>query len=144
MNMLDKAINIASNAFLGKVDKQGRPYILHLIWVMNKVRHLGEIYMIVAVLHDLLEDTDWTIEGLMKEGFSQEITEALDLLTHYPTEAYENYVSRLSTNTIAREVKMRDLEHNSKITRLKGIRDKDVERLRKYNQSYLFLKNIVS
>jgi len=68
MATLGKAIAIAATAFEGAIDKGGNPYILHCLWVMNAVRHLGEDYMIVAVLHDLLEDTDWTAERLVKEA----------------------------------------------------------------------------
>jgi (p)ppGpp synthase/HD superfamily hydrolase len=62
--MLARAIEIASKEFVNVTDKSGRPYILHCLWVMNKVRHLGDTYMIVAVLHDLIEDTHWTLEML--------------------------------------------------------------------------------
>jgi (p)ppGpp synthase/HD superfamily hydrolase len=80
--LLSLAISIASKAFEGLLDRGGRPYILHCLWVMNKVRHLGPKYMIVAVLHDLIEDTFWTIEMLRGIGFPEDVLEAIDLLTH--------------------------------------------------------------
>lgn len=138
---LAKAIQIASNAHLDQKDRGGNPYILHPLWVMHKIRHLGEDYMIVAVLHDVPEDTSVTIKDLMLFGFSQTVIDALILLTHDKSIPYMDYVKILAINEIARAVKLRDLEHNSKITRLKGLRDKDFERLKKYQIAYDYLKN---
>ena len=139
--MLGRAIAIAGQAFQNKQDKGGKPYILHCLWVMNKVRHLGEKYMIVGVLHDLVEDTDWTIERLRAEGFSKEVLMAIDIMTHDKEGvSYEVYTSVIYLNDIAREVKLRDLEHNSKITRLKGVTSKDVTRAKKYHTAYIYLK----
>lgn len=141
MNLLAKAIRIASVAFEDIQDKGGKPYILHCLWVMDKVRHLGEDYMIVAILHDLIEDTNWTLEQLEEEGFPLKITAALELLNFKTT---DNYIRRIKVikeiNDIATQVKLRDLEHNSKITRLKGIEDKDIQRLKKYSEAYTILK----
>ena len=138
---LGTAINIASNAHLGQLDRGGNPYILHPLWVMHKLRHLGTKYMIVAVLHDVVEDTDVTYEDLKPHGFNFEIIEALKLLDHSDTSVpYEEYIEKLATNCIAREVKLRDLEHNSKITRLKGLKQKDFDRLVKYQKAYAYLK----
>lgn len=138
---LSHAIYLASLYHNNVYDKAGEPYILHVLWVMNKVRHLGHKYMIVAVLHDILEDTAMTIPYLKKHIFEDEVLEALKLLTH--TEGrYDSYINKIidSGNDIAIQVKLRDLEHNSKITRLKGIEDKDVERMKKYHKSYMKLK----
>ena len=137
---LGLAIKIASDAHLGQLDKGGNPYILHPLWVMHKIRHLGVKYMIVAILHDVLEDTSVTIEDLIAYGFNFEIIEALKLLTHDPSVPYMTYIEKIALNDIARQVKLRDLEHNSKITRLKGLRDKDFERLVKYQKAYQYVK----
>jgi len=139
MNMLAKAIQIAATAHLNQEDKSGKPYILHPLWVMNAVRHLGEDYMIVAVLHDVLEDTDWLPNDLKNEGFSTDIITALSLLIHVHSDPYEEYIKKLSFHPIAREIKLRDLEHNSRITRLKGLRKKDFDRLEKYHKAYTYL-----
>jgi (p)ppGpp synthase/HD superfamily hydrolase len=141
--MLSKAIAIASKAHLNQTDRGGNPYILHPLWVMNKIRHLGEKYMIVAVLHDTLEDCDEiTVEFLKNQGFNGEILSALSFLNHDKSKkTYEEYITKLSKCRLAREVKLRDLEHNSKITRLKGLRGKDLERLKKYNKAYTYLKS---
>jgi len=137
--MLGRAIEIAVTAHAGQVDKGGKPYILHPLWVMNKVRHLGEDYMIVAVLHDVIEDSDWTYEQLVKEGFNQNVMYALYALTHTKEMDYDLYIKNISLCSIAKAVKLRDLEHNTKITRLKGLRKKDFDRLEKYHRAYTYL-----
>lgn len=141
--LLGSAIAIASREFEGKYDRGGKPYILHCLWVMNKVRHLGPVYMIVAVLHDLFEYTSLTPLYLEIEGFPPCIIDNLILLTH-EDKTYDEYIKLLGESEIAREVKLRDLEHNSKITRLKGVRPKDLERIEKYHKAYLYLKNITT
>lgn len=138
--MLDKAIALAATKFIGVFDKGGRPYILHCLWVMDRVRHLGDIYMIVAVLHDIVEDTDISLEMLMEMGYSMTIVDAVDALTKSSDVSYATYIKGVKKNKIACAIKLRDLEHNSKITRLKGVTMRDVERMRKYNESYLYLK----
>ena len=140
--MLGKAISIAAKAFENKTDKGGQPYILHCIWVMNAVRHLGETAMICAVLHDLVEDCEeWNFERLAEEGFSQEVIVILQLLTHRKETEYMEYIKALSVHPIAKEIKKRDLEHNSKITRMKGLRKKDFDRLEKYHTAYTYLND---
>lgn len=149
MNLLAKAIRIASIAFEHKIDKSGKPYILHCLWVMDRVRHLGESYMIVAILHDLLEDTDWTPQMLRDEGFPSYIVDALQMLDFRNCD----YIERIGTIAhlaqydnldakLAAQIKLRDLEHNSKITRLKGIEDSDIERIKKYHISYKILEDL--
>ncbi len=138
--LLAKAIYMASEAFIHKKDKGGKPYILHCLWVMNKVRHLGTRFMIVAVLHDLIEDTEYKIEDLSPE-FPKDIIIAIDILTHKEGDSYEDYIRMISHNELAKEVKLRDLEHNSKLNRLKGVREKDFQRVIKYNKSYNYLLN---
>ena len=139
--MLDKAIALASEKFLNIIDKGGKPYILHCLWVMVRVRHQGEDFMTVAVLHDIIEDTNVTAEYLLNMGFKPHIVKAIDILTKKPNQNYDNYIKLVKSNDIAREVKKRDLEHNSKITRLKGITDADIKRMIKYNKAYLYLTN---
>jgi hypothetical protein len=144
--MLAKAIKIASEAHLEQVDKGGNPYILHPLWVMDRVRHLGEDYMIVAVLHDVPEDSNWTIEMLRKEGFSSDILMALALLDFRNVD-YDARIKEIGTGSsrwhfLAKAIKQRDLEHNSKITRLKGLRKKDFDRLEKYHKAYTYLNDL--
>lgn len=146
MNMLGKAIEIAMIAHNGQLDKGGKPYILHPLWVMNQVRHLGEKYQIVAVLHDSVEDTDEnstlnvTIKYLLDQGFDTDIVHAISLLTHNKDEkSYDEYIRDIGSDEIARIVKLKDLDHNSRITRLKGLRKKDFDRLMKYHRAFTYL-----
>jgi len=139
---LDRAIAIAAVEFEGKFDKGGKPYILHCFYVMNKVRHVSAVAMIAAVLHDLIEDTKWTFDDLRKEGFSEEVITILDCLTHRDGEAYEDYIKRISMNRLATLIKLRDLEHNCKVTRMKGLRKKDFDRLEKYLRAVEYLKGL--
>ena len=139
---LGKAIEVAVTAHSGQVDKGGKPYILHPMWVMNKVRHLGPDFMTAAILHDVVEDSSLTIEGLITLGFNQDVIAAVRALTHdHQNMSYEDYIKSIKNNTIATAVKLRDIEHNSKITRLKGLRPQDFERLAKYHRAYIYLKN---
>ena len=137
-NMLGRAIEIAASAHAGQVDKGGKAYILHPLWVMDRVRHLGEDYMIVAVLHDVIEDSEWTLTDLIKEGFDPNVRYALSLLTHDPADQYDDYIRKIATDPIAKAVKLCDLEHNTKLTRLKGLRKKDFDRLEKYHRAYTY------
>ena len=140
--MLDKAIAIASQAFMGKYDKGGEPYILHCLHVMRRVKRLGKEAMIAAVLHDLIEDTDWTAEQLIEEGFDPQTVALIVLLTHQDGEEYMDYIMRISVSPIARTIKMADLRHNSDIHRMKGLREKDFKRLEKYHKAYAYLKEV--
>ena len=95
MSDLGKAISITTAAFEGKTDRGGVPYILHCLHVMNAVGGDDELKMI-AVMHDLIEDTDWTIEDIEKEGFSDRVVGGLILMTHEDGVPYEDYVKRLA------------------------------------------------
>lgn len=142
--MLDKAIAIAAAAFEGKFDKGGVPYILHCLHVMRQVEALGEQAQIAAVLHDLLEDRPdlYTAEKLIDLGFDPRTVSIIVLLTHAKDEPYMDYVMRISVSPIARAIKMADLRHNSDIHRMKGLREKDFERLVKYHKAYAFLREV--
>lgn len=89
----------------------------------------------------MLEDSDWTLEMLKEEGFSTAVLVALYALTHNPDIDYDLYIKNIALNGIAKAVKLRDLEHNTKITRLKGLRKKDFDRLEKYHRAYVYLKD---
>jgi len=139
MGTLDKAIRIAAVAFEGKYDKGGHPYILHLLNVMGQVDQNYEELMIVAVLHDLIEDTDWTLKMLRDEGFSKQVVDNISVLTHKRGEPYVDYIKRIDCHYLSRAVKIADLRHNSDIHRMKGLRDKDFIRLVKYHKAYNYL-----
>lgn len=142
MNLLGLAIAITSEVFKDTLDKGGHPYILHCMRVMNKVQPYGTTAMICGVLHDVVEDSPdkYSFEKLEMMGFDDVVILNLRLLTHSKSEPYHDYIKRLSVSAIAREVKMADLEDNSSITRLKGVEQKDFERMQKYLLSYTYLK----
>jgi len=142
---IEKAIEIAAQAHAGVKDKQGQPYVLHPIRVMQGVS--GESARIVAVLHDVVEDTDLTLDSLGHMGFSAEIIHALDLVTHRADQTYADYVIGCKANTIARQVKLSDLRDNSNLDRaLFRIESMQVDssRLQRYLLSYRFLTDEIS
>ena len=131
---LEKAIKIAVNAHFGAKDRGGKPYILHPLNVMMRVEKEDE--KIVAVLHDVVEDTDWTFEALMKEGFSEVIIEALHSVTKYnDDEDYEEFVKRSLNNEIGRIVKIADLKENLDVTRIGELKEEDIFRINKYKKA---------
>lgn len=139
--MLGKAISIAAQAFKDKKDKSGKPYMLHCLFVMYGVQHLGDDVMCSAVLHDLVEDTEWTLHQLTQEGFNDKVIGMLYLLTHNEGTPYDDYIKSISVSKEATAIKLKDLEHNSSCTRLKGLRKKDHERIEKYHRAYVYLSN---
>lgn len=140
--MLGTAIALASRVFDGKFDKGGKPYILHCLQVMYWVDQSDEELMQIAVLHDVVEDSDLTIDDLRQMGFSERVLTALECLTHRKGEPYDAYIRRVAVNADAIKVKLADLRHNSDITRMKGLREKDIARLEKYHRSFSFLSQL--
>lgn len=139
--MLGTAIALAAEVFVGKTDKGGKPYILHCLHVMNAVEALGVEAQIAAVLHDVIEDTDITAEVLRDQyGFDERTVKRVVMLTHSCDESYDEYIKRVSIDNITRAIKMADLRHNSDITRMKGLREKDFARIEKYHRAYAYLK----
>lgn len=140
--MLNKAIRIVAEAFDGKYDKGGKPYFMHCYHVMMQMDQSDEELCCIALMHDLIEDTDWTLAKVRELGFSERVCRALDFLTHYERTTYDNYITGISYNEDARIVKLADLRHNSDITRMKGLTKKDFERLEKYHRAYNYLKEV--
>ncbi len=134
---IKKAMIIAYNAHNGQVDKSGIPYIYHPIHLAEQMN--TETECIVALLHDVVEDTNVTFDELEKE-FSPEIIEALKLLTHDKNVDYLEYVRKIKNNPIARKVKLADLYHNSDPTRMENPTQKDLERKEKYRKAIEILK----
>ncbi len=140
-NLLGTAIAIAAEAFKDRIDKGGEPYMFHCIRVMMKQTTIKR--KILAILHDVVEDTDITFEDLIASGFGMDIIIPLKLLTHDPTEKeYDDYIRDISTNADATAVKLSDLEDNSLITRLKGLTKNDFARMEKYHRSYTYLSKV--
>jgi (p)ppGpp synthase/HD superfamily hydrolase len=138
MNIIEKSIQIALNAHKGQIDKAGKPYILHPLRLMFQLE--DEIGMIAAVLHDVVEDSDITLEDLRKEGIPEEAVEIIGHLTRDPEESYDNFIQRISGNRKAIRVKIKDLEDNMDFSRLSVIEQKDMERLVRYHKALSFLK----
>lgn len=135
MSTLERAIQIATEAHKGQLDKAGREYIGHPIRVMEMGKTEDE--KIVGVLHDVIEDTDWTFERLEAEGFSPEVIAALRCVTKTSeNENYDDFIDRVKKNPLAVAVKINDLTDNMDIRRLPYLSDKDVKRLKKYLKAY--------
>ena len=143
--MLNKAIEIAARAHSGQVDKGGNPYILHPLRILvNFCEAESEATKICAVLHDVVEDTDITLDGLRAEGFSEEILTALDCLTKKKDENYDDFISRVLANEIACKVKNGDLADNMDLTRIPNPTEKDMERTKKYRETADRIMNALS
>ena len=135
MSTLQRAIEIATEAHQGQFDKAGRDYIGHPLRVMEMGKTKEE--KIVGVLHDVIEDTDWTFEKLAEEGFSDEVIAALRCVTKISeNENYDDFIDRVKKNPLAVAVKINDLTDNMDIRRLPYLSDKDVKRLKKYLKAY--------
>jgi (p)ppGpp synthase/HD superfamily hydrolase len=137
MATLEDAVSTAAQAHRGQKDKAGDPYLLHPLRMMLRMK--SEAEMIAAVLHDVVEDCDWTLEQLRDRGFSEDVLQAVDCLTHRNGESYEEFIKRAQQNPIARQVKIADLEDNMNIQRIRAITAKDLERLAKYHRSWCVL-----
>ena len=139
MATLQKAIEIAVEAHKLQKDKTGEPYTMHLIRVME--RGNNEIEKICGVLHDLVEDTDWTFESLSQEGFSEAVIDVLKCVTKTSeNENYDHFIERVKQNKTAVNVKLNDLQDNMDIRRLPIITESDFIRLNKYLRVYRDLK----
>lgn len=133
-----KALKISFEAHKNQTDKSGMPYVYHPFHLAEQMD--DENSVCVALLHDVVEDTDLTLADLIQAGFPEEVTDALALMTHDDLTPYMDYVERLSHNPIAAKVKLADLAHNSDLTRLDVVREKDRERVLKYHRAMELLK----
>lgn len=140
--MLSLAVSLAAKVFVGVTDRGGNPYILHCLQVMNWVDQNDQELMQIAVLHDVVEDSDYTFNDLRVMGFNDRVVSALESLTHWEGESYGDYIHRVATNRDSIKVKLADLRHNSDITRIKGLREKDIARIEKYHRAYVYLSQM--
>lgn len=124
------AMKIAYDAHCGQVDKTGVPYIYHPIHIAERMD--DEYSTIVALLHDVIEDTNLTIEDLREYGFSNEVLESIDIITKRVDDDYFDYIERIKVNKIALKVKVEDLKHNMDLSRIENVTEKDLKRLEKY------------
>ncbi|MCE7869720.1 HD domain-containing protein [bacterium CPR1] len=137
MATVQRALEIMLEAHASQQDKTGQPYALHPIRVMGRVG--SEHERMAALLHDVVEDSEWTLERLREEGFPIPVLEAVELVTRREEDSYEEFVARCATHPVARAVKLADLLDNMDLTRLHEMDDKSVERLRRYLKAYRFL-----
>jgi (p)ppGpp synthase/HD superfamily hydrolase len=134
MANLEDAILLAANAHRGQTDKAGAPYILHPLRMMLRMQTDAE--RMAAVLHDVVEDTPWTLEGLRAEGFPEEVLEAVDRLSRREGEPYDDFMRRAAVHPVARRVKIADLEDNLDVRRIAHVTEKDAERLTRYHRAW--------
>jgi (p)ppGpp synthase/HD superfamily hydrolase len=134
-DMFDRALQLAIDAHRGQTDKYDQPYMLHVLGVMGRCRTIEE--KIVALLHDVVEDTDHTFEDLQQLGISERIITAVELLTRRRGETYDHFVERIAPNALARAVKLADLEDNMDVRRsTREMKQKDAERMEKYRKAW--------
>jgi len=135
--MINLALKIAQKAHEGQKDKGGKPYINHPIAVAELVESPTE--KMVALLHDVCEDTDVTIDDLRAAGFSDDVLNAVQAITKVNGESYEEYLERVARNPIATAVKIADMTHNSDLGRILSPSPRDFERVERYQANILKL-----
>ena len=136
-SMVDLALSIARKAHEGQLDKAGVAYIEHPIYVASQVDTEEE--KAVALLHDVIEDSPVSAEELLQAGLPETVVTAVQVLTKKKEQDYQTYLETVKKNPLARVVKLADLEHNSDLSRLSSITEKDRERLKKYKKAIDFL-----
>lgn len=129
-HLTKRALKLCFAAHRDQTDKSGLPYVFHPFHLAEQMP--DELTTVVALLHDVVEDTPYTLEDLAKLGFPQKVLSTLARLTHDPSVPYLDYVAALKEDPIARQVKLADLRHNSDLTRLDHVDDKARQRAEKY------------
>ena len=137
-NLTKKALKLCFEAHKEQVDKSGIPYVFHPFHLAEQMT--GEATTVVALLHDVVEDTAINFEDLEKEGFPEDVILALKLLTHNDDTPYMDYVAEIKNNKIATAVKLADLKHNSDLSRLDAVDEKALKRKEKYEKAIKFLE----
>ena len=133
------ALKLCFEAHKDQIDKSGMPYVFHPFHLAEQMA--DENTTIVALLHDVIEDTEYTLDDLRKFGFAEDVLSAISLMTHADDVPYKEYVVKIKTNPIAKAVKLADLKHNSDMSRLDRITQTDEERAKKYKQAIELLEN---
>lgn len=132
------ALRLCFDAHKEQTDKSGMPYVFHPFHLAEQMD--TEETTIVALLHDLIEDTDHTVEDLINMGFSKTVTDAIVLMTHAEGVDYMDYVRAIKGDPIAKTVKLADLKHNSDLTRLDTVDEKALIRREKYLKAIALLE----
>ncbi len=138
MDIIEKSLEIALKAHSGQRDKAGKTYLLHPLRIMAKMETEEE--MAVALLHDVIEDSDITAEDLIKAGIPESVTDAVSLLSKLKGETYDQFMDRVLQNSLASKVKKADIEDNINVLRLTSVRHADLERVGKYHRAWTKLK----
>ncbi|MBE6731676.1 MAG: GTP pyrophosphokinase [Ruminococcaceae bacterium] len=133
-----KALKLCFEAHKDQLDKSSLPYVFHPFHLAEQME--SEECTVVALLHDVVEDTNLTIEDLKAMGFSNEVTDAITLMTHEEGVEYMDYVKEIKNNEIARKVKLADLKHNSDLTRFDKVDEKALKRREKYLKAMALLE----
>ncbi len=136
-DMTKKALKLSFEAHKNQLDKSGMPYVYHPFHVAEQME--SEEETTVALLHDVVEDSQYSIKDIEDMGFSEEVTDALKFLTHDKSVPYMDYVEKLRSNPIATAVKLADLRHNSDLSRVDSVELKDIERVQKYSEAIKLL-----
>jgi len=134
MNLIEKSLEIALRAYAGKKDKAGNTYILHPLRIMSRLETEDEMSM--ALLHDVIEDSEITKEDLINEDIPENIAEAVAALTKLSNETYDAFIRRIINNKLAAKVKKYDIEDNINVLRLDSVSEKDLERIAKYHKAW--------
>ncbi len=138
MNIIEKSLEIALKAYAGQTDKAGEIYILHPLRLMARMETEEE--KSVALLHDVIEDSDYTAEDLINNGIPSDVVDAVLSLTKQNGENYEQFIKRVLKNKLASKIKLVDIEDNINVLRLNTINNKDLERIAKYHKAWQTLK----
>ena len=133
-----KALKLCFQAHRDQVDKSGMPYVFHPFHLAEQMT--DEATTVTALLHDVVEDTDFTLNDLRAMGFPAAAVDAVAMMTHDPKVPYLEYVAKLRTNPVARAVKLADLRHNSDLSRLDTVDEKALERVEKYRKAIRLLE----
>lgn len=136
---INEILRFIYKAHDGAVDKVGVPYVFHPLAVAEQMD--DENSTILALLHDVVEDTEYTYQDILKLGVPLEVVEALRLLTHEREEDYFDYIKRIKTNSLATKVKLGDIKHNSNLTRIENVTEEDLLRVEKYKKAIEYLNS---
>ena len=140
MDVIEKSLKIALKAYAGQLDKAGKAYILHPIRIMLQMD--SDYEMAVALLHDVVEDSNCSGNDLLAEGIPPDVVDAVLALSKRDGETYDQFIDRVAGNALAVKVKLADIEDNINVLRLDSVGDKDLERVAKYHKAWKKLKKL--
>lgn len=138
MHLIELALSIAIEAYTGKIDKGGQPYILHPLRLMARMSN--DDARVVAILHDVIEDSTITADDLLQRGIPEHLVITIQCLSRKIGESYEAFIERIALNPLARLVKMADIEDNLDVLRLVKLSPSDLERVKKYHAAWYYLR----